>query len=384
MNDCRIIVIAGIFCTGLSLYAQPLLKTFRAEIKPFQLIIDRQNPQAGGVIIKSDVPNLRFEGNLGIQKIDFKGGGEWYLYLPVRQTNVITIKADGYKNCEVRVYVRDSKEFTPIELFGEQSPRKGFLTVLGSPPDAQVFINGAGIEKVSTCRRYPLSPDTYNLLIKCEPLFEPESRTIVIKSDEETMQRIDLTKRKGAITVLSDPEDAVIYLDNKEANLRTNLYRHPVEFGDYFLSIKKVGYVDPPSRKCTIKTLEEQKFDFGKLRSLGEISREKARSWHIQTYLGLFSFLSCGAYAGYQYYEYDKDYQKYTQATSTADAKDLRKSMDEKELQVYGFAAASGISLIYYLICNSVYKHHMREAGKYSFHIMNKNGNTGLLLCCNF
>ena len=68
-----------------------------------------RNPEVGILIVTSVIPNLSFESNMGIIKVDDSDPGRWVLHLHPG-TNLITFKAEGYKSVSrVRLVVPRKK-----------------------------------------------------------------------------------------------------------------------------------------------------------------------------------------------------------------------------------------------------------------------------------
>lgn len=91
------------------IFAQDLLKEFDVSIQVREKSISAQ-PNAVKVIVKSKVPNLRFESNKGIKKVEKIGEGEWKLTLyPGSQR--FEIKANGYISYSERITFEKQKVY---------------------------------------------------------------------------------------------------------------------------------------------------------------------------------------------------------------------------------------------------------------------------------
>lgn len=100
-----LLIVLSLICPQLFLLntisAQDMLKELNVSIQKVDKAVAAQ-PNSSKLIIKSEIPGLRFESNRGIIKVENRGDGEWRLSIyPGNQR--FEIKADGFISYSKRI-----------------------------------------------------------------------------------------------------------------------------------------------------------------------------------------------------------------------------------------------------------------------------------------
>lgn len=152
--------------------------------------------------------------------------------------HLIEVKKQSHRTYSEKITVHNGEDATivlkkPIGIYGK-------LDVRTEPSDAQIFINGQGIDK-GTPIIENLLIGNYNIEIRKDG-YKTEKATIQIKDGSTEYLYRKLTDYCD-IKIFTDPSTTDIYLDDKcvedDANSPYNL---KVEAGEYNLKIKKYGY----------------------------------------------------------------------------------------------------------------------------------------------
>ncbi len=99
MKKISLLIILILFVGDLVLYAQQLNKRMKVETLQESSKINPESDKAY-LLIHSEVPNLRFDSNRRIDKVNQINSGEWEVWLPAG-THILKIYTDGYMGLEL-------------------------------------------------------------------------------------------------------------------------------------------------------------------------------------------------------------------------------------------------------------------------------------------
>ena len=196
-----------------------------------------RNPDVGILIVESVIPELSFESNMGIIKVEHDKPGEWILHL-YPGTNLITFKAEGYKTVsDVRLVVPKKRarkvEVKPLKIVGTEIP----IAILTKPEGAEIFIDH---ESRGTGKGHTVSVGTHRLRIVKDG-YRPIEETIDV-DEKHTIFEYTLEKIEDVgLEITTEPDSATIYIDGVKVGLSpVGTFYLP---GKYPIRIERAWYV---------------------------------------------------------------------------------------------------------------------------------------------
>ena len=198
-------------------------------------------PEAAAIIIKSSIPYLQFDSNIGlVADLSEPGVGEYRLIIqPMRQT--ITASGSGFMQLRFNVNVSEARQvqYYQVEVVEKEGSPVLFKV---DQPDANLFINGTVYSDLSNPIR--LQPGTIDIRLEAEG-YRPIEETIRITEEtvffEYEMKSIDPV----ILTITTNVPGTTVLIDGVEAGTIDNqgilqLFRFP---GNYQITAKLAGYV---------------------------------------------------------------------------------------------------------------------------------------------
>jgi len=224
-------------------------------------------PDAAAIIIKSSIPDLQFDSNIGlVADLSEPGQGEYRLIVqPMRQT--ITASGSGFIQLRFNVSIAEARQvvFYEVEKVVNEVP----VLFRIEPADATLYLNDAEIKVQNT--QLPILIDTYNLRIEKDG-FKTINQIIEISSEntffEYRLERIDPI----ILTVQTEPIGATVLLDGVEigqtaSNGILQVFRFPAV---HDLQVTMNGYLQQ-SRSIEITESGENRFNFELERNSGSL-----------------------------------------------------------------------------------------------------------------
>ncbi|HPK41006.1 MAG TPA: PEGA domain-containing protein, partial [Candidatus Cloacimonadota bacterium] len=202
------------------------------------------NPEDGGLVIYTTIPNLRFDSNMNsIVKIDDMSlDGKYKLYLKPMRNQIIIIKSVGYVECRIQISNLQAQEgrYYALEDISEEAGIGNSVPVIFNvkPADATILV---GEKTFKSGEPQPLALGRHQVKISQEgykslqEVIEVSETSILFNYD---LKQIDVV----LVTVSSTPDEADIYVDNvnKGKSPRT-FYIYP---GTYNVKIHKDNYLE--------------------------------------------------------------------------------------------------------------------------------------------
>ena len=187
--------------------------------------------------------------NFGTLKVDYEPQGA-IVYLNDKRVGKtpLTLKLDP-NTYSLRISAGDKYQEIPSksviiangqtqELGGELQRLKGSVTILSTPGEADIYLNGEKVG-VTPKKLVDLDADDYTLTLK-KGGYGDITQTLKIR--EGMLPPIDVTlSQKGSVKVFSSPIGAEIYLDGRKIGVTPKTLSE-LEPGNYTLTIKKKGY----------------------------------------------------------------------------------------------------------------------------------------------
>ncbi len=202
------------------------------------------NPEDGGLVIYTTIPNLRFDSNMNsIVKVDeMPLDGKYKLYLKTMRNQIIIIKSVGYAECHIHISNLQAQEgrYYALEDISEEAGIGNSVPVIFNvkPADATILVGG---KTFKSGEPQPLALGRHQVKISQEgykslqDVIEVSETSILFNYD---LKQIDVV----LVTVNSTPDEADIYVDNvnKGKSPRT-FYLYP---GTYNVKVQKDNYLE--------------------------------------------------------------------------------------------------------------------------------------------
>ncbi|MEZ4399689.1 MAG: PEGA domain-containing protein [Kofleriaceae bacterium] len=192
------------------------------------------NGQGGTIRVLSNVTGAEvfLDGtNMGKVPLDIKQvkGGE----------HVLEVKAAGYQPHEERVTINDGQSTVlKLDLNPEAGAGgKGTLKVVSAVPDADVYIDGAGVGKVP--QEKAVGRGDHFVMVKV-PGYKTFEQKIRIEEGQTLTVSAEL-RAVGRIRVLSDPPGSSVLVNGLPQGV-TPLELNEVEVGTTIVRVEKTGY----------------------------------------------------------------------------------------------------------------------------------------------
>ena len=167
--------------------------------------------------------------------------------------HIIQVKAPGFTTGEKKVTVAaGGSQIVKFDLNPEAAGDQGILKVVSSVPDAQVFIDGAGVGKVPQEKK--LAAGEHPVVVRLDGFKQFEQKVRIEPGQTVTVQA-DL-KAVGRLRILSTPTKAAVLINgipakDKDGNDKTPLDIE-VETGETVVRIEALGF-QPFEQTLTIE-----------------------------------------------------------------------------------------------------------------------------------
>ena len=244
----------------------------------------------------------------------------------------IIISKREFKTITDEVYVSAGENY----IYEYNLDCGSYIGLKGSRGYVDAFIDG---EKISEYG-HQIDPGKYSIFIKpINPDLQEIQDSIIVKECETTYYQIDLKKKQGKVSIITEPHKASIRIggmifDNNSL-YDYNKYVYKVTHPYYYPQISSFTLSTPIYEEKII--LKSGRKDFRKLRN----RKKKARIASIVSLLGL----------GISYYLHEDAYDKYNSATTPEKAtkyRDLTNNMYNVQI-AFGRLSAVSVSYTFYL-----------------------------------
>ncbi len=125
----------------------------------------------------------------------------------------------------------------PIEQTQTPSAQLNFTTI---PEGASVLINGTRIGS-TPINNYTVKYGAHKLSIK-HPHYIEISKTLDVATDISAQQHFILKRGKGAVSIFSDPENAVIFIDDTRLDTKTPYTLNDLATGNHVIRLEHKGF----------------------------------------------------------------------------------------------------------------------------------------------
>lgn len=198
------------------------------------------------VKVLTDLDNLLFSSNLGIEKVDYKFPGEIWVYIPPGEKRLKFMK-EGFipldydiplKIETASVYKLRITSVTPQKI---EPLKTGFLLVETVPPGAELIINNKSTGEKTPCQ-VELNEGNYSWELRREQYY-PSFGSCQIARNTKTQVNDSLKPKFAGIYLISTPEPgASIKIDNKLYPEKTPALIEGLLPGKHAISLTKINY----------------------------------------------------------------------------------------------------------------------------------------------
>lgn len=264
MIICRyVVILLAALSTVAVAAAQDLRELIITKSIESQLVVFAQYPSNAAVMIKSKVPNLWIESNLGIiaDLSDRDGGVLRYILSPGRQT--LTIKAEGFISVSYQTEVLAARQVLTIDAAPKDImiTDKGGLEITTNPTGARLRIDGIPGSFSTPYVVTDLFAMSYTITAELSG-FESQTFRITVNKGVTSVRHIEMTLAEAIIAPITEqrvinrdlifdlnikvvPNDADVMIN---AVLGTQTEKGLINFklksGRYLLSVTRDGYSD--------------------------------------------------------------------------------------------------------------------------------------------
>ena len=283
----RILPLLVLLAFMLSLYGAGELREMECKQLPEPAVftVMRSNPEDGGLIIYSSIPNLRFDSNMNgiVKEIAKPEEGKYTLFLKTMTSQVIIIKAINY--IELHIPVRNLKAqevryFSVEPKFTDSDFGTGSYTIKSEPSDAQLSVLGLLIKDVKTpYEMKDIATNTYRVTLK-KDRYQDKDVVIRVEKDKSQEKTINLTPNWADLTITSEPSNCKVYINGQLKGNTPLDYKgviNGLDPGSYNIRIEKPNEFFLDSAKTLVLNADEQKKEHFVLENIsGTLSFKKA------------------------------------------------------------------------------------------------------------
>lgn len=282
-------------------------------------------PDYAAVYVFSSLGNLSISSNLGLIADKSTPREGKYLVIVRLDRQILTVKAPGFKEGKIRLpklAQRDRKFYQVEELITE-----GTLVISSIPDGAEVLLNGT--QYGFTPYEGLLLEGDYELVLK-KDMYHDKVEQIKVEPDTTMSYTFRLKPRFGKLSLTSEPPGAEIFLDDNLVG-KTPVSIDKVPSGEHDVFARLEFYEDV----VKTYTVEDDKTTSDNIimpKTRDALNLEKRIRWKKYRTYTMFGSGTAGVAGLALKFLSDSKYENYNNATSTADATDLRKQVENFDL----------------------------------------------------
>ena len=282
-------------------------------------------PDYAAVYIFSSLGNLSISSNLGLiaDKSTPKEGK--YLVIVRLDRQILTVKAPGFKEGKIRLpkmAQRDRKFFQVEELITE-----GTLVIHSIPEGAEILLNGT--QYGFTPYEGLLLEGDYEMVLK-QDMYHDKVEQIKVEPDTTMSYTFRLKPKFGKLSLTSEPPGAEIFLDDNLVG-KTPVNIEKVPSGEHEVFARLEFYEDVV-KTYTVEDDQTTTDNIIMPKTQDALNLEKRIRWKKYRSYTMYGSGAAGVAGLALKFLSDSKFEDYNNATSTADATDLRKQVENFDL----------------------------------------------------
>lgn len=183
----------------------------------------------------------------------------------------LTIKLPGHKpwRQSLRVTAQEAKTLANITL----SKADGLVEIISKPSGASVTVNGKFRGKTPV--DVALAPGNHYQFTLFKDGYQPLHQRLKIESGKDANINVSLTPKLGKISIISNPKDALLYVDGRLMGRANQTITLPTR--KHTIRVSKDGYADHTetvlpgqnlAQKLSIKLLTNEEFKWKNIKSI--------------------------------------------------------------------------------------------------------------------
>jgi hypothetical protein len=191
-------------------------------------------PERAYIHVSSQIPNLQFDSNRKIEKVNKLSSGDWEVWLP-GGTHILKIDAVGYQRLELEARQFAKKRSYEMRI---KAIHKSEYVLDTDPSSAAVSIDGqdAGMTPLKAVLEYG------EHLIKIKKLTYEDVSYKVNIAEPRVAENKKLIKQKGILALDTDPTNIKVIIDDREALMTP--CDISLDVGEHTISIREDNYED--------------------------------------------------------------------------------------------------------------------------------------------
>lgn len=218
------------------------------------------------ILVHSEVPDLRFESNRLISKVNPRSSGYYEVWIPFG-THILKFDATGFQRLELPAHNYAKKRVYELKISGilknqRSTTEKGTLILTSTPEGASIKIDGMpDFKGTSPLTLKDYAAGTY-LITLTKDKYEPKETIVLIEKDKSLTENLRLTPRFGYLDVLSSSTPdvmvdsaRVIILPGKPAEVAVGIHKVSIRLGGRV--VKDTTVVVPPGITVQLSTLAQ-------------------------------------------------------------------------------------------------------------------------------
>lgn len=282
-------------------------------------------PDYAAVYIFSSLPNLSISSNLGLIADKSTPNEGKYLVIIRLDRQILTVKSPGFKEGKIRLpkmAQRDRKFYQVEELITE-----GSVVINTIPDGAEVLLNGT--QYGFTPFEGLLMEGDYELVLN-KDMYHQKIEQIKVEPDTSLQYTFRLRPKFGKLELTSEPMGAEVFLDDNLVG-KTPLKIDKVPSGEHEIFIRMEFYEDV-FKTYTIADGQTTSDNIIMPKTQDALNLEKRIRWKKFRKYTIYGTGAAGATGLALKFLADSKFEDYNNATSTAEATDLRKQVDNFDL----------------------------------------------------
>ncbi len=187
---------------------------------------------------------LRFEGNGGtFIMLEYKTGEVW-VYLTAKYADYLKISHPDFSSIEFALpfdlQPKKGYELTLINKSNDSNDMQyGYLTIRSNQPEAMIYIDSEYVG-MGTASKSLIVGVEHHYKVNCSDYF-PQNGMIIFDKKEEKEIIITLEPIYGYITIMTEPSNADVYIDDAKVGV-TPYQMKKLKQGQHVLELRKNGY----------------------------------------------------------------------------------------------------------------------------------------------
>gem|GEM_PF-1676428 len=327
--------------SAMALPLQAQLKEFKLEELPKPSGIDVYADYAdyAAVFIYSSRSDLTISGNLGIvADRSTPAEGKYRVFVLTGMRQILSVNAPGFKELKIPLPLMSVQETKYYQI--EELITDGTLSINSLPEGAELLVNGT--QYGFTPWEGPFPEGDYEIVLR-KDLYHEKIEQVKVVADTTMSYTFRLRPAFGTLSLNSQPAGVEIFLDDNLVGT-TPLTIEKVPSGEHEVFARKNFYEDV----FKVYVIEDGQTLTDNLimpKTEAALNLERRQRWKSFRKITLYSSAATGSAALALKFLADSKFEAYSNASTTAEATDLRKQTENFDLYTQISAVSCGLFL---------------------------------------